>query len=229
MVYVFPAHRFNPDPVSADVEVTTISGGTAINGEEDVIATDGGGRWKITYSDIGLDDPELVRLWEAWRGELAGGATSVLVPILSLSTAPRPSDGQELLDPSDIYADDPEFPTEVRFRQPYIVAEVAADAALRATTLEIEVTQGSRAQAGQKFSIGTRAYKIVRVTARDGQSATCKILPPLREAVTTGAAIDFNWPVVECRLAVGQDNPLSVMLGTFADTSISFVEHVTYE
>ncbi len=228
MTYVFPAHIFNPDLVRADVVPKVVSGGTAINGEEDVIATDGGGRWEISYGQINLDDPDTLRLWEAWMAHLAGGAQSILVPLLSLSTAPRGVGGNGLAAPSDVYADDEEYPTEVRFASPSIVANVVDDAALRATSLTILVTQGATIKAGSKFSIGSRGYKVERVTARDGMEATCRITPPLREPVSADDAVNFDWPVVECRAVPAQDFAVASMLGMYADTQISFVEHVTY-
>lgn len=226
-MFIFPAHRFNPDPVKADVVPRVISGGTALSGEEDVIQTDGGGRWEISYGEMDIDGPDLQRLWDAWTGHLAGGAQSVLVPLLSLGTAPRPAAGRGFADPSDIWADDDYFPTEVRFAAPHIVAVVGADAALRATTIEIVIQQGSRVRPGVKFSIGPRAYKVGRVTARDDLSATCIITPPLREPVTSGATINFDWPVVEARAALGQDLGALISLGMFGTTAISFVEHFT--
>lgn len=226
-MFIFPAHRFNPDPVRADVVPRVVSGGTALSGEEDVIQTDGGGRWEISYGEMDVDGIDLQRLWDAWTGHLAGGAQSVLVPILSLGTAPRPIAGNGFADPSDIYADDEYFPTEVRFASPHIVSVVGANAALRATTLQIVIEQGSRIQPGVKFSIGRRAYKVNRVTASGGLSATCVITPPLREAVTAGTSVNFDWPVVEARAVLGQDLGAAISLGMFGTTAISFVEHIS--
>lgn len=227
-LYVFPAHRFNPDPVKADVVPRVVSGGTALSGDEDVIQADGGGRWEINYGEIDVDGVELQRLWDAWTGHLSGGVQPILVPILSLATAPRPIAGNGLADPSDFYDDDDYFPTDVRFASPLIVAAVSASAALRATTLQVAVSQGAAIQPGMKFSIGYRAYKVERVTARSGMTATCIVSPPLREAVSVGAAVNFDWPVVVCRAVVGQDLAATVTLGMFGTTTVSFVEDTSY-
>lgn len=223
-MHIFPAHKFNPDPVKAGVSPRVITGGESLAGDTDVIATDGGGRWEIVYSDLDLDSPENQRLWEAWTSYMAGGARAFLAPVLSVDTAPRPVAGNGLATPSDIWADDDQFPTEVRFASPYIVAEVVDAAILRATTLTILVTQGARIQGGEKFSIGDRAYKIERVTARNGFEATCTISPPLREAVDAGAAVNFEWPVVQCRLAPGQDLNPDIQLGMYGSISVAFIE-----
>lgn len=223
-MFIFPAHLFNPDPVKADVVPRVVSGGTALSGEEDVIQTDGGGRWEISYGEIDLDDPHRQRVWDAWTSHLSGGAQTVLVPMLSLGTAPRPVAGNGVADPSDIVSDDDYFPTSVGFAYPHIVASVTQAAALRATTLELVVTQGAQIQPGMKFSVGGRGFKVERVTARSGLAATCVVTPPAREAISEGAVANFDWPVVRCRAALGQDLSAAISLGMFGTTSISFVE-----
>lgn len=223
-MFIFPAHHFNPDPVKADVVPRVISGGTALSNEEDVISTDGGGRWEISYGEMDVDGPFLQRLWDAWTSHLNGGAQTVLVPILSLGTAPRPIAGNGIADPSDIVADDEYFPTDVRFASPHIVAAITANAALRATTLQLFVAQGARVEPGMKFSVNGRGFKVERVVARDGMAATCLVSPPAREPIVAGASANFDWPTVRCRAAVGQDLSAAISLGMFGTTSLSFVE-----
>jgi len=223
-VYIFPSHFFNPTNVRAGVVSTVISGGTAISGDETVIQTDGGGRWRIEYSDIDIGDPELERLWNQWVSYLRGGARAVLVPVLSIRTAPRPYVGGDDTDPSDLFWDDDAFPTFVRYASPHIVANLVGDAPLRATSLTLNVSQGARIRGGEKFSIGNRAYLIERVTARAGQQATCVISPPLRAGVANGSAVNFEWPLVQCRAELGQSLIPDMELGMFSNVSISFVE-----
>lgn len=225
---IFPAHLFNPDPVAADVVQRVISGGTTINDEQDVISTDGGGRWQINYGEIDLDSEYLQRLWGAWTTHLAGGAQSVLVPILSLGTAPRPVAGNGLATPSDIIANDDYFPTSVGFASSYIVATISAHAGLRATSLEITVSQGAAVEPGMCFQVGVWAYKVGRVISRSGQSATVTVTPPLRAAIASGSPANFDWPCVVCRGVVGQDLIASISLGMFGTTTVSFVEDTGY-
>lgn len=223
-MFIFPVHLFNPASIKAGVVENVISGGQALSGDEDVIATDGGGRWQITYSGINLRTAEQERKWDAWASHLAGGARAIYVPLVSLRTAPRPVAGVGLARPSAIYADDPYFPTEVRFASPYIVAQTVGAAALRATTLTILVTQGARIQGGEKFSINGRAHKIERVTARNGMQATCIISPPTRAAIGAGTAVEFGWPYVQCKAAIGQDLIPDMSFGRNGAVSVTFVE-----
>jgi hypothetical protein len=229
-VYIFPAHLFNPTSVRAGVMPTVISGGTAISGDETVIQTDGGGRWRVEYSDIDIDDPALERLWDQWVSYLSGGARAVLVPLLSLATAPRPYVGAPDADPSDLFWDDDAFPSFVQFASPHILANTVYYAPVRATTLTIDVKQGSRLRGGEKLSVDGRAYLIERVISRsdflpgDGQRAECVISPPLRREIVNPASLNFDWPLVQCRAEIGQSLIPDMELGMFSTTSISFVE-----
>lgn len=222
MLPIFPTHRFNPQNIKADVVPTMIDGGTAINGDHTTIQTDGGGRWEITYSGIMLRGPATIRLWDAWTAYMPGRV--FLVPLVSLLTAPRPASGSHPARPSQIAADDPFFPTSVGYASPYIEAVTVGAAALRATQLTINVTRGARIEGGEKCSIGGRGFKIVRVIARTGQQATVVVSPPARAAIPAGSAVTFDWPVVRCKLVMGQDLAPMLAFGRRAEMSISFVE-----
>ena len=220
---IFPVHLFNPGTVRVGVKQNVIDGGTAINGEQTVIATDGGGRWEIMFSDISISNPRIERYYRQWTSFLAGGAGICLVPLLSLKTAPRPALGRSPMRVSELYTNDTVFPTETRFASPYIVAETVGSVALRATSIVIDVTRGSRIVGGETFGIGERAHIIERVTAISGQQATCTISPPTREAIADAATVNFEWPYVKCRAVIGQDSAPELSFG-YGRVSFSFVE-----
>lgn len=201
-----------------------MSGGVSLSGDEDVIQTDGGGRWSIKYGEMTLDSPFLERLWTQWESYLAGGARTVLVPLLSVATAPRPVVGLEPLTPSDIASDDEVFPEQVGFASPHVKAVLVNGVALRSTEMVIEITQGGRLAGGEKFSVDGRGFLIERVISRSGMRATCSVWPPCREELPAGAALNFDWPVVRCHAVVGQDLNPPMSWGNFGSTSIAFVE-----
>lgn len=226
---IFPLHLFNPESIKADVIPRVISGGEDINGEEDVIETDGGGRWESTFSGITLRTPEQERRWGAWTSHLAGGARPVRVPVYSLRTAPRPVGGNGLLRPSRLVANDDIFPTSVAFAAPYITAVVVGSVGLRATTLTVDVLQGSRVEAGMRLGhdASGRCYKIERVISRNGQQATVIVTPPTRTTISAGSPLNLDWPTVQCRAVIGQDLAPDMRFGRIGTVSISFVEDFT--
>lgn len=218
-LHVFPAHLFCPGKVKTRIVRSTVSGGTSLSGVEDTLLTDGGGRWEITFSDMSLDG-HLINFWEAWNGHLAAGTQDVLVPMLSLDLAPLPQIGRRIMEPSDLTWDDELFPTYVRFAAPYIEAIAAEAAPLRATQIRISMLRGAPVRGGEKFGHEGRGYRIGKRLGPD----TWAIEPPLRTAISAGAPLNFDWPVVKCRAVAGEDWSPEVELGQYADTSITFLE-----
>jgi hypothetical protein len=228
MLPIFPAHTFCPETVTAAVVPDVVSGGTSLAGEQDVIEQDGGGRWMITMSGIALDTPYEQRLWKAQIAKLAGGATRMLVPLLSVATAPRPIAGNGFATPSDLYANDDYFPTEVRFASPHVIATISAAVALRSTTMQITVSQGGQVQPGMDYSVGVHAYTVQEVVSRSGLTAVVKTTPPAREAISAGTAANFDYPCVVCRAVPGQSLSAAINSGLYGDVEIQFVEDTAY-
>jgi len=222
-MYIFPVHLFNPASVKAKPRARVIDGGTSLNGDSDAISADGGGRWYIAYSGIELRTPDLDRWWTQWDSYLLGGARAVLVPLLSLRTAPRGIAGGKVKRVSGLYTDDTVYPTVVRYASPEIVAVTVGNVGIRETVATINVTQGARIRGGETFSVGRRAYVIERVISHSGQVATVVFSPPARAAITNGASVNFEWPVVQAKLAIGQDLGGDFSFNT-STVSISFVE-----
>jgi hypothetical protein len=226
----FPTHLFNPAAIKLRPAGVTVEGGESLSGEVDTIRTDGGGFWVIQMLGIELLTPDLIRAWRAWEDELAGGVTTVLVPIADVRQAPRPLAGSALASPSGLHAatDDPYFPEAVGFATPFIVA-TSGPGALRATQVTITVTRGARLKGGEHFAIdhptvGRRVYRVSRVVGRVGQQATVKIRPPLREAIADGTAVDFDWPSFVGKLVPDADISPEIGYGRHAAVDIAFRE-----
>lgn len=224
-MYIFPAHIFNPANIKAGIVENVISGGVALSGDEDVISTDGGGRWQITYSGIAIRTPALERVWDAWVSHLAGGASVIAVPLVSLRTAPRPVAGNGPARVSRLVANDKLFPTAVSYASPNIQAVTVGAVGIRSTTLAIAITQGAQIKGGERFALGNRGHRIERVLSRpDDLTAIVAISPPTRSAVSAGAVVNFDWPAVQCRAMTGQDLAPDMAYGRNGTISISFVE-----
>lgn len=208
----FPTHLFNPLSVTMRPVSAVITGGESLAGETDVISTDGGGFWQVAMTGVELIGPDQIRAWRAWEDTLEGGVEKVLVPVADIRQAPLPIVGGRRARPVNLAAgsDDPYFPEAVGFPAPIIVARIVGAAALRATTVTLEVLRGSRLRGGEIFAVthptkGRRCYRVRRVLSRDGQRATVSIRMPLREAVTANTPVDFDWPSLVATLDPNAD------------------------
>jgi len=227
----FPTHLFNPARITMRPAGSTLSGGEALSGEQDVIRTDGGGYWIITMAGVELSTPDLVRAWRAWEDHLENGTMKVLVPIADIRHAPRPIIGGRPGSPSRLVASspDPYFPEAVAFATPFVVANIVDAAPLRATALRISIERGQRLRGGEVFAIshpvaGRRCYRVRRVLKHDGQIATVSIRTPLRQAIGANTPADFDWPSTVATLVPDADISPELEYGRHAAVDITFRE-----
>lgn len=212
---------------------TVVEGGPSISGVQQVIKTDGGGWWQATLSGFQLFTPDQVKAWRAWEAMLDDGVTSVIVPKPDLNLAPRPYAGAELMKPGcpapaapgDWFNWDPGLGSKM------IDAVNVGAAALRATSIVIQMNRGQPPEAGQFFSIdhatsGWRLYVIQQVTAVVGDQYTVTIRPPLRDVIADAAAVEFDTPRCTMRLDPGSAEKAAakVVLGRAAQGAIVFKE-----
>jgi len=216
---VFPTRLFCFDGANPDIERRTISGGESLSGEEDVVATDGGGRVFVDFSDAYLDEPDLALAWSALGALLDDGATPIIVPIGDADVQQR---GDIVTPPGG----NPWW-NEADFAGGVSPVTLSASAALRATQLTLALGPAALpVRAGTWLSIDHtnyrhRAYKIAEVVSQTSSAATIRIRPPLREATASGAEVELSDPKVVMHVDGTMRGPRT--LG-FAEGSVRFVE-----
>lgn len=222
-MFIFPTLYFGPKLIKCRIAQNTLSGGTPIEADEDVIMTDGGGAWEITMTGIDLVGAERVRAWESWSTYLDSGATTVAVPMATNSRSNMPVHHRSgITNPYDLFTE-----TQV-MASPSVVAFLTNDCDLRATIVTITVEKGATIKGGETFSInnseGPNPHRISRVISTAGNTFTVSIRPPLRSASTSGTPLNFDWPMCRARLDAGMDISPEVFLGKYAPASITFRE-----
>ncbi len=222
----FPTCLFAPNDVNADIERRTISGGEAISGDEDLIATDGGGRVFVEFDDPYLDVPRVAKAWRAVSAYLDGGARAIIVPFCDARH--QPTQGRV----TTTHSDGTTFSDETEYVQGDAFGEIAVSAALRATTLQLQgLVLPEDLEGGEWLSIDHptmrwRAYRIAEITAYDAVAGTAivSIRPPTREAVEAGTIVDFADPRCTMRLDGPMPSPTSI---GYASGNARFVEDFT--
>lgn len=207
------------------IETARISGGTSLSGIEDTIATDGGGRWVAEADSIALHTRDKIMMTRAFFSATSGGIDPFIFPICDARH--QPTRGKQKVP----HSDGTPFSDETMYSSPDCEVYVAADAPLRATQLQLDITSlGKPLIGGERFTIihdtwRERAYQIGRIISQTATSALIQFHTPLREAVTAGTAVDFNNP----RFVARVDGQMSAPLTNpkFASGSIRFVEDMT--
>lgn len=218
---VFPTWRFPFRMKDFDVDQALLSGGQALNGDEDTIAADGGGRWFADLGDADLYTRDRVMLWRAFKSAIRYGAVPFVFPVCDIRH--QPSNGPV----SVSHSDGSSFSDDSLYDGADCVAELSADATLRATQISLAMTLGKPLIGGERFTIDHptvrhRCYQIGLVLAQTESSATVQFHPPLREAAEAGTAVDFNNP----RCVMKADGRLAAPLAgpRWASGSVRFVE-----
>lgn len=222
---VFPTHFFGIYAKDVDIEQASVSGGVALNGDEDVIATDGGGRWTADMPDIALNRREKIMAWRGFKSATGGGIDPFVFPICDARHQPTLGRGRVP------HSDGSSFSDDSLYASTDCTAELSADAALRATTISIAITAlGKPLIGGERFTIDHptmrhRCYQIGRISAQTDEAATFQFHPPLREAAVSGTEVDFNDPRFVARIDGSMRAPLANP--RFAAGAVRVVEDFT--
>jgi hypothetical protein len=217
---VFPSSFFGISAKDVDIEQSTISGGVALSGDEDVIASDGGGRWFAEMENVALHTREKIMAWRAFKAATRGGVQPFVFPICD--TRHGPFFGARGVPHSDktSFADDTLY-------QGGLEGSVRLAAPLRETTLSINIVSlGRPLIGGERFSINHptmrhRCYQIGTIASQTASQATFQFHPPLREAVSVGTPLDFK-PRFVARIDGGMAAPM--LNPRFAQGSLRLVE-----
>ena len=197
-----------------------ISGGTSLSGDETMVATDGGGRWRADYQNAPLNRRDKVMAWRAARAMMEGGIVPIIFPVCDARHQP-------VNKPVGVtHSDGTSFDDETLYGSGGGDVTSSASADLRATSMTINVSALEKPLVGgERFSIDHtnwrhRLYEIKKV---DGNRIEFR--PPLREAVPAGTSIEFRDPKCVMRLASDMAAPLDGP--RWATGSISLIEDMT--
>lgn len=221
MAIIFPTARFGFLDLEVDVERQTLKGGTALNGDQDVVSTDGGGRVFAEFARGSLVDRDKIMAWRAILGQLEEGVTRAVVAFCDRRHTPFGGEHHVT------HSDGTPFSDDSRYIGGGPVAAVQAPAPLRSTVLSFTFVSGHPLIGGEWFTIthptkGERAYKVRSIDSQANGVAQVRFVPPLREAAVVGQVVDFRNP----RCLMVQDGRASSRLENrrYTEAAIRFIE-----
>ncbi|MFN4296807.1 MAG: hypothetical protein ACK4FB_08185 [Brevundimonas sp.] len=202
----WPFTTLTPYEERWSLDGVALNGPTSASGLNRFAKTDGGGFWTCQQKFF-FHRPAQIKAARAIEALLDGGATSIIIPAFERPFAPYPNGYSAHLVP---HSDGTPFSDDTLYEGGLIDVTLAADAALRATTLQLSVTAVAPLEGGERFSIvhpvlGKRLYTVASVGEVSGGVQQIKCRPPLREAATAGTELDFDKPGCIMRLANARD------------------------
>jgi hypothetical protein len=190
------------------------------------VRSDGGGFWMASLNNIRLRSASDTKLWRAIRNIANGGVTPLIVTCQDTVFAPFPTSAVELN--GITHSDGTLFSDGTGYAQSIIDVTCNGGAALRATSMTMNLNYCGHLQGGEKFAIAHqtfnwRLYEIGTVI-QSGSVATITFNPPLREAVADGERLEFDRPRCTMKLVNAAAMNLNVTTYPFPLASVKFVE-----
>lgn len=223
MTIEIPWNRLVENSHDWNIVGNTATAGQTIGASVDV-RSDGGGLWQAKLNNIRFKDRNDTLLWRAIRQVANGGIVPIIVYRRDTTWAPFPTDPLGSVSHSDgaSFSDGSGYYTSV-------IDVTSNGAALRATTMTLNLISCSPLQGGECFSInhptfGWRLYEIGTAVDNGDGTTTVSFNPPLREAVTSGTEIEFDRPRCLMKLANSSAMDLNNTTYPFSLASVTFVE-----
>ncbi len=224
MTAIWPIDTLPPRHIQADPVGVSISGTAAISGFVQATASDAGA-WLVRLGEFPVLTKQKVLLWRSLAALFDGRLNPVLVQIADHDRPPFP--GSEIIAGSIAHSDGTLFSDDTGYHQPLIIVDVQANAALRATQIQLNAISASDLLSGQRFSIGERFYEIKKIVSKVGNIYTVDLRIPLREAIVAGQRAEFDRPVCKLRLASDDQMNLPLDFNRWGFPSITLFEDVS--
>lgn len=232
IVETFSRSMLTPFGFSASVQANAVDFPRTLSGRSAAHDFTAGGYVMAEFQQIPVVTPDQFRYWNRLARKYSGGRAGIIVPIINDDLLP---DGVTPGGTTGItHSDGTTFSDGVGYAQAGVSAFLSGDHILNAGTLTFELIGDAVLTGGEWFSIRHpnrhwRAYSIWTIDEEEDVSGggtlyTAGIQPPLREAATDGAELDFVTPRF-----LGQVAPDTAMQTMFDASelsrgSVSFVE-----
>lgn len=218
MTILWPINILPPRDLSVDIAPRSLAGPSSVSGFGQVVASDAG-LWKIVYGSVPVLTEQRVKAWRAIDNLLEGRLNPILVPIERRYQPYAAAD--EGLYEAVPHDDETYFDDGSGYLGMVIDVVAASNAAVRAVSMTVTVTYADDIQPGQHFSVGERLY---RIRSFDEDTGVMTFRPPLREAVSIGDRLEFDFPV--CRMKLQTDSEMNLGLGynRWGTPSVAFIE-----
>lgn len=224
MPYVFPTRLFNPGTIKPGLIGAQQAGGRSLSGIVQNADLSGGGYWTVEFGEIALLGRAKVLAWRRLAAALAGGGTSVDVPLADrrhqpIAAAYTGTDTYGL----NTYEDD-------AFWLPGAGEQISVfsfgGGLARDTT--ISFITATTLLGGEHFTMQDntnftyRLHRITRIISHVGNDYVAEIRPPLRVNSYFGQPMNFDSP--RCTMRLDGDMEATLEMLRFGKASVRFLE-----
>jgi hypothetical protein len=230
-LFYFPKNILLEARVSWELEGQLVGGGQATGRPAAVARVDGGGYWTAMLEEVQVLNENQRRTWRSVSAICDGGVQPIIVIMRDIQDQPWPvvSGSPVMSWPPVPHSDTSLFSDGSGYENGVINAHASGAAALRATSMTIEILAGSDLQGGEHFAIDHpgmrwRAYRIRTVIDNGDGTWDVTFRPPLRADVSDGQEIDFDHP--RCVMRINDVRAMNAVFETIwiARPNVGFIE-----
>ncbi len=226
----FPYSTLKMRSFRLDLVGQVISGGITASGQQQRVNATGGGLWALQAEFPRFSTPDQIRAWRVVQFASQGGVQPVNIAICDLRQAPRPS-GWIPTSGGVPHSDETPFSDTSLYSSDSIIAALASDAAIRATTIRVTFDSDSVPMGGEFFSLRygdemNELHVTTGATLVSGNTYDLTFLPPLRAAHTAGDVVTFDHPTGTFVLAQADGMSMATEYGRWGQGDASFVEYI---
>lgn len=223
MQVTFP-HRAMWQSVTFNLTGQSMEPQQSISGAETVVPVPRG-RWTASMSFVLKGEAQVLQ-WQAFLAQMEGRIGTTLVPARS-RWRPRDRDGHALAFCTTANLADAQTWEHFGFENSIVHhMNAAAPAALRATQMDVTLTNSTGLRPGQLFSMGERLYRVQAHWQPAAGVHRIMFQPPLRQAVGVGARLELGRPVCRMRFATEDEGLFDQSLAVLPVVSVNFVEAI---
>lgn len=220
MTIMWPIHRLRPQNFGLDLAPRSLAGASSVSGVTQVVSSDAG-IWKAKLGNIIIKSRNEVLAFRGLATFLEGRLNPILIPVCR-AYQPVPDGAVEAGLYGDIpHSDETFFDDDSGYVGTVIDVKAASNAAVRTSSMTIDVNYAGLVQSGQHFSCGERLY---RVRTFDTETNLLTFRPLLREAVSNGDKLEFDNPVGRFRLASDKEMDLELQLRKYGNPTVNLIE-----
>jgi hypothetical protein len=227
---IFPYSILRMKSFRLDLVGQVISGGITAAGQQQRVNATGGGLWALQADFPRFNTADQLRAWRVVQYGSQGGVEPVNIAICDLRQAPRPP-GWIPTGAGVPHSDLTPFSDGGLYGTDSISSTLAADAAVRATTIRVTFDGDSVPLGGQFFSLSYGAemnelHVTTGATLVSGDTYDLTFLPPLRAAHEAGETVTWDHPTGTFVLAQADSMSMATDYGRFGEASAAFVEYI---
>jgi hypothetical protein len=225
----FPYSILKPRSWKLDIVGGVVSGGVTFSGQQQRVNAAGGGLWALQMDFPRFSTPDQIRSWRAIQYGSQGGVVPVNIALCDMRQAPRPSNWAA--SGGVPHSDGSPFSDSSLYASASIVGALAADAALRATTVRVVFDGDSVPLGGEFFSLAygegrNEIHAVLTATLVSGSTYDLTIAPPLRAAHEAGETVNWDHPTGTFVLAQPESMSAALDHGRWMSATAAFVEYL---